>query len=167
GSPAASALNNALNQEANRRIGEIAANITATDANGKPFDLSALRGKPVLLQFWASYCEFSRVENAKMDSLEKLFADNGVVLVCASLDDTEAQWRAGLKEAGLNWATHIRLPNGAQSTEVSQYLLKAIPANYLIDGGGMIRDLDIRSNELTADLPALVKAFVEQPLTPR
>ncbi|MEY3444027.1 MAG: hypothetical protein RLZZ519_2308 [Bacteroidota bacterium] len=167
GSPAASALNNALNQEANRRIGEIAPNITSTDANGKPFDLSALRGKPVLLQFWASYCEFSRVENAKMDSLEKLFADNGVLLVCVSLDDTEAQWRAGLKEAGLNWATHIRLPNGAQSTEISQYLVKAIPANYLIDGGGMIRDLDIRSNELTADLPALVKAFKEQPLTPR
>jgi thiol-disulfide isomerase/thioredoxin len=166
GSPAAGALSNALTQEANRRIGEIAANITSTDANGKPFDLSKLRGKPVLLYFWASYCEFSRVENAKMDSLEKLFADNNIVLVCVSLDDNDAKWRTGLQTAGLKWATHIRLLNGAQSTEISQYLVKAIPANYLIDGAGMIRDLDIRSDEMSADLPALVKAFESMPVAP-
>jgi thiol-disulfide isomerase/thioredoxin len=166
GSPAAGALNNALTQEANRRIGEIAANITSTDVNGKPFDLSKLRGKPVLLYFWASYCEFSRVENAKMDSLEKLFADNNIALVCVSLDDNDTKWRAGLQAAGLKWATHIRLLNGAQSTEISQYLVKAIPANYLIDGAGMIRDLDIRSDEMLRDLPALVKAFERIPVTP-
>ncbi|HEX2901628.1 MAG TPA: TlpA disulfide reductase family protein, partial [Bacteroidia bacterium] len=166
GSAAVGALNNALSKEAERRIGETAANITGTDANGKPFDLSTLRGKVVLLQFWASYCEFSRMENAKLATLSKFFTDNNVVLVCFSIDDTDADWRAGLKTAGLDWATHVRGLNGTQSTEISQYLVKAIPANYLIDANGMIRDLDIRSDELEADLPGILKSLASNPVSP-
>jgi thiol-disulfide isomerase/thioredoxin len=157
GSPAVAELRKGLAKEADRRIGEVGTPITGTDVNGKPFDLFALRGKNILLQFWASYCEFSRVENTKLAGLEALFTANNTVLVLFSIDDTDAEWRNYLKTADLDWATHIRGGNGTSSTEIQQYLVRAIPANYFLDGNGVIRDLDIRSNELETDLPALAK----------
>jgi hypothetical protein len=158
GSPAVAELRAGLAKEVDRKVGEPATIITGTDVNGKPFDLMTLRGKSILLNFWASYCEFSRAENAKMATLSKLFTANNVVLLCFSIDDAEADWRNYLKTAGLDWAIHLRGLNGTASTEISQYLVKAIPANYFIDANGVIRDLDIRSDELETDLPVLAKS---------
>jgi thiol-disulfide isomerase/thioredoxin len=159
-------LRKGLAKEADRRVGEVATPITGTDVNGKPFDIYALKGKNILLQFWASYCEFSRVENTKLAGMEALFAANNVVLVCFSIDDADQEWRDYLKTAGLDWATHIRGGNGTNSAEINQYMVRAIPANYFIDGNGVIRDLDIRSNELEADLPVLAKVPETTPSAP-
>lgn len=163
GSAAVGALRNELGKEADRRVGQVASNITGKDIKGRPFDLATLRGKVVLLQFWASYCEFSRAENARLAGLSQFFADHHVALVCFSIDDHDADWRAYLQTANLDWAIHLRGINGTQSTEISQYLVKAIPANYVIDANGVIRDLDIRANELEADLPGLATQLSAHP----
>lgn len=159
GSPAIAVLENALAEEGEGKIGEVAPNITGTDITGKPFDIRALKGKVVLLQFWASYCEFSRTENAKLAGMQSLFRENDVVLVCFSVDDSDTDWRTSVQASGLNWATHIRGLNGVQSMEVSQYLVKAIPANYIIDPVGVIQYLDIRADELGTDLPVISKSL--------
>jgi alkyl hydroperoxide reductase subunit AhpC len=159
GSPAIAVLENALAEEGEGKIGEVAPNITGTDITGKPFDIRALKGKVVLLQFWASYCEFSRTENARLAGMQSLFQDNNVILVCFSVDDSDTDWRTSVQASGLNWATHIRGMNGVQSMEVSQYLVKAIPANYIIDPAGVIQYLDIRADELGDNLPTISKSL--------
>ncbi|MFN8393269.1 MAG: TlpA disulfide reductase family protein [Bacteroidia bacterium] len=158
GSPSVAALDQALQGEADRRIGVVAPVITGNDLDGKPFDLSSLRGSHVYLQFWASYCEFSRSENAKLVQLAPEMAKRKIRVLMFSLDDHEDAWREYLKAAGLDWAIHVRGLNGTASAEVSQYLVKAIPANYLIDRDGVIRDLDIRADELPAVLSTLPEA---------
>lgn len=163
GSPAVAALDQALQGEADRRIGEVAPMITGNDLGGKPFDLASLRGGYVLLQFWASYCEFSRAENGQLKSMSDALARRQIRLLLFSLDDSEDMWQDYLKSAGLDFAIHVRGLNGTASAEVSQYLVKAIPANYLIDPQGVIRDLDIRSEEL----PAVLATLPEKSSPPR
>lgn len=158
GSPSVAALDEALRTEADRRIGVVAPVITGNTLDGKPFDLSTLRGSHVYLQFWASYCEFSRSENVKLLKMAPDIAKRKIKVLLFSLDDHEATWRDYLKAAGLDWAIHVRGLNGTASAEVSQYLVKAIPANYLIDPDGVIRDLDVRADELPAILSTLPEA---------
>jgi thiol-disulfide isomerase/thioredoxin len=144
----ASAIDATLMKEAEGRVGVVASGLTGTDLDGKPFDLMALRGKPVMLMFWASYCEFSRMEFAKLKEMQQVFADAGRTLVCFSIDDHDADWRNFLKTAGLDWATHLRGMNGQQSAEIKQFKVKAIPSTYMINADGVIETIDVRADEL-------------------
>jgi thiol-disulfide isomerase/thioredoxin len=162
GSPYVSAIDAALVREGDSRVSTIAPAISGTDLGGKPFDLTNLRGKRVLLLFWASYCEYSRMEFAQLKNMEQIFVDHGVTLVCLSIDDHDAEWRSFLQTAYLDWAVHMRGNGGQQSAEVRQFKVKAIPSTYMINPEGMIETLDLRTDELEAYFKAH-----PQPQTPQ
>jgi peroxiredoxin len=155
GSAFASAIDAAMVTEAEGRVGIVAPAIVGTDIQGKPFDLATLRGKRVMLTFWASYCEFSRAEFVQFKDMQQRFADAGMVLLCFSIDDQEVAWREYLAQAGLDWAIHLRGLGGQKSDEIKQYRVQAIPSTYLINAQGIVETLDMRSDELQAYLQAL------------
>ncbi len=159
GTSYASVLDASQMKEAEGRVGITVPSVTGTDLRGQAFDITSLRGKRVLLTFWASYCEFSRLEFAKIREMRQLFADNGVVLLCFSIDDHEAEWRKYLATAGLDWAIHLRGLNGQQSGELKLFRVTAIPSTYMINPQGITETLDIRADELAA-------YFKELPSTP-
>ncbi len=152
GSHYADAIQDALTKEGEGRVGTEAPMLRSTDLQGQPFDLASLRGKRVLLVFWASYCEFSQMEFAKIKDMGPLFKDSGTTLVCFSIDDHEAEWREFLKNAGLDFAIHVRGLTGQQSAEIKNFRVKAIPSTYVINAKGTIETLDIRSQDLQAYL---------------
>jgi thiol-disulfide isomerase/thioredoxin len=159
GSAYASFIRNAMAKETEGRIAEVAPPMSGNDLNGRPFDLQQFRGRAVLLIFWASYCEFSRIENEKIAAMADLFAQHDVALLYFSIDDSEQAWRDYLKTANLDWATHLRGTAGSGSQEIKNWRVKAIPSNCLIDLHGVIQDLDIRADELAADLPELARKW--------
>jgi peroxiredoxin len=154
GSAYATFLDAALSREAEARVGAGASALSGNDLHGKPFDLTNLRGKRVLLLFWASYCSYSKLELAALKDMQQLFADKGLALVCFSIDDHAAEWQAFLQDAGLDWATHLRALNGQKSEEIKQFKVKAIPSTYMINADGIIETVDIRSQELASYLGA-------------
>lgn len=154
GSEYAVQVRTVLQQEAAGRIGVVAPPLAGTTLDGKPFDITGLRGKRAMVVFWASYCEYSRHEFERLATMRPVFEAANVPLVCVSIDDSEADWRKFLQGKGLDWATHIRTRTGQGSEEIRQYKVRAIPSTYLIGPDGMIETIDMRSDEMEAGLKA-------------
>jgi len=86
----------------------IAPDFTLSTPEGNPIALSSLKGKVVLIDFWASWCGPCRNENPNLVKLYKKYKDKGFTILSVSLDDDEAAWINAIKTDGLIWPTHVR-----------------------------------------------------------
>jgi peroxiredoxin len=132
-------------------IGQPAPELNLKDANGKPVTLASLKGKYVLLDFWASWCGPCRQENPNVVSAYKKFKQKGFTVLGVSLDEDRAAWQQAIQKDGLTWA-HVSDLKGWQSSAAEQYGIQAIPANFLLDKNGIIIDRDLRDTALTSKL---------------
>jgi thiol-disulfide isomerase/thioredoxin len=113
------------------------ANLTLKDGSGHKVRLSDLRGKPVVLNFWATWCEPCNAEMPMLVDFEKQYAPRGVVFIGASLDDAKTRDRipAFLSEH------HVGFPvwHGATADDLDELKLGgAVPATAFIDAEGRI-----------------------------
>lgn len=122
-------------------VGAIAPDFELTNPNGKIIKLSDLRGKVVLIDFWASWCGPCRKENPNVvEAYEKYnkkkFANaKGFEVFSISLDQNEKAWKSAVLKDNLKWPNHAL----DQANLVSQlYQVKTIPSGFLIDGDGKI-----------------------------
>jgi peroxiredoxin len=128
-------------------IGSLAPDIIFTDNDGQQIRLSDNRGKYVLLDFWAAWCNPCRIENINYAELYRKFKDKGFEIFAVSIDTNEKIWQNASKKDRISW-TNISDLKGWGTSSAVDYNITAIPANFLIDPDGKIVDRNIRGKDL-------------------
>jgi peroxiredoxin len=136
-------------------VGEIAPDFTLNDPEGNPVTLSSLRGKYVLIDFWASWCGPCRQENPNVVRMYDKFKDKGFSIYGVSLDKEATAWKAAIKKDNLTWqhGSDLKYWNSAVA---QTYGVSAIPATYLLDKDGKIIAKNLRGPALEAKLSELL-----------
>lgn len=135
-------------------IGQVAPEISLPDPNGNMVNLSDLKGKYVLIDFWAAWCKPCREENPNVVRLYNQYKDKGFEVFGVSLDRTKDAWVKAIAEDQLTW-THVSDLKYFNSEAAATYQINAIPATYLIDMEGNIIAKDLRGPSLENKLKEL------------
>jgi peroxiredoxin len=143
-------------QQSTVAVGSMAPDITMNDVNDKPFSLSQLKGKYVLVDFWASWCGPCRGENPNVLAAYNQFKNKNFTVLGVSLDKDKAQWLKAIQDDGLAWQ-HISDLKYWNSAAVGLYGFNGIPYNVLVDPQGKIVATNLRGEELGKKLGELVK----------
>ena len=124
-------------------IGKVAPEISLPNPDGKIVPLSSLRGKYVLVDFWAKWCRPCRIENPNVVRLYNKYNDKGFEVYGVSLDRRKEDWVQAIQEDGLNW-TQVSDLKFWQSEAAQIYNVKAIPFALLLDPEGVIIGKNLR-----------------------
>lgn len=128
-------------------IGGIAPDIDLPGPDGKNISLSSLRGKYVLLDFWASWCGPCLAEVPNVKEIYERYKDRGFEVYGVSLDDKKDAWEKAIGQHGLTW-THVSSLKGWECPVAKQYNVTGIPRMYLLDKEGRIVAMDLRGDVL-------------------
>ena len=141
-----------------RQTGSKVTDFTQNDLNDKPFTLSSLRGKYVLVDFWASWCLPCRAENPNVVKAYNELKGKNFEIVGVSLDypGGKAAWAAAVEKDGLPWINVSDL-KGWKNEVAVMYGINSVPQNLLIDPNGMIIAKNLRGEALTEKLKELIK----------
>lgn len=118
-------------------INQPAPGFTQNDINEKPVSLKDFKGKYVLLDFWASWCEPCRRENPNLVEVYKEYHDKGLEIISVSLDDDKNAWKEAVIKDNLPW-TQLSDLKGEQNEAAKLYNVTALPYNYLINPDGVM-----------------------------
>lgn len=136
-------------------IGEMAPDIVLSDPFGKQIPLSSMRGKYVLVDFWASWCKPCRMENPNVVRMYTRFKSKGFEVYSVSLDDNREAWTKAINDDKLLW-THVSDLKKWNASVVSQYNIESIPFTVLIDRDGRIVAKNLRGADLERKLAELM-----------
>jgi peroxiredoxin len=143
-------------QQANVDYGTVAPEVSMPDVNGSTVTLSSLKGKYVLLDFWASWCGPCRGENPNVVAAYQRFKDKNFTILGVSLDNNKEQWQKAIAADGLTW-TQVSDLKGWSSAAAATYAVQSIPANFLIDPNGKIIARNLRGSQLEDKLQEVLK----------
>lgn len=124
------------------------------DVNGKMVALSDLRGKVVLLDFWASWCGPCRMENPNVVKMYAKYKDKGFEILGVSLDKEKEAWLQAIRQDGLTWK-HVSDLKYWQCEAARLYNVTGIPMTFLIGKDGKIIAKNLRGPALENKLKEL------------
>lgn len=135
-------------------VGQPAPEIALPNPDGEITKLSDLRGKYVLIDFWAAWCKPCREENPNVVRLYHQYKERGFEVFGVSLDRTKEAWVGAIEEDGLEW-TQVSDLQYFNSEAAATYQINAIPATYMVDPDGNIIAKDLRGASLENKLKEL------------
>lgn len=145
-----------VNELKSNAIGMPAPEITMNTPEGKSLSLSSLKGKIVVVDFWASWCKPCRAENPFIVSLYKKYKDKGFDIFSVSIDHDKNAWIDAVKKDNLSWKNHVSDLGGWQSPVVKLYGFNGIPFTVLLDKEGKIAAKNLRGPQLEEKIKELL-----------
>lgn len=133
-------------------IGGEAPDLAFESPEGVVYKLSDLRGKTVLLDFWASWCGPCRRENPTVVAAYNKYKDKGFTVYSVSLDSNKDAWKTAIAKDQLAWEYHVSDLGGWKSKPALIYGVGSIPQSYLIDSKGIIIAKNLRGEILESKL---------------
>jgi len=146
-----SELRTSVSSAKNFIIGAVAPDFEQKTPEGESMKLSDLRGKVVLVDFWASWCGPCRRENPNVVNLYNKYKADGFDVLGVSLDRTKNKWTGAIEKDKLEWH-HVSDLKGWKNAVAKQYSVRSIPHTILLDRDGKIIARNIRSHELAGKL---------------
>ena len=154
--PSAVAFKEQLETAKKTGIGRIAPEFTQNDTLDQPVALSSLRGKYLLIDFWASWCGPCRQENPNVVKVFNQYKDRGFHVLGVSLDRAgqKDKWMKAIHDDQLTW-THVSDLKFWDNAVSKQYGIRAIPQNLLLDPNGKIIAKNLRGEDLAKKLASI------------
>ena len=146
-------------------LGDKAPEIEQRSPSGEVMKLSSLKGKVVLVDFWASWCGPCRRENPNVVRAYKKYSKakfkdaKGFEIFSVSLDNNERAWAQAIQQDGLIWKYHVSDLKKWKNEAAQRYGVNSIPASYLIDQNGVVIAKNLRGPQIDQQLDQLVKSF--------
>lgn len=138
-------------------IGAQAPEIDLPTPDGKNIKLSSLKGKVVLVDFWASWCGPCRVEMPNVVNTYNKYKSKGFTVYSVSLDKEAGAWKNSIKALGMTWENHVSDLKYWQCEAAQAYGVNGIPATFLLDKEGKIVATNLRGPALEAKVAELLK----------
>ncbi len=146
-------------------VGNQAPELNFKSPQSKDIALSSLKGKIVLIDFWASWCGPCRMENPNIVAVYNKYKDQkfgnakGFTVYSVSLDNNQQKWISAIAKDGLVWENHVSDLGGWQSKGAGIYGVNSIPAGFLINENGIIvaKGNALRGAGLETELKKLIK----------
>lgn len=154
-SPYTKALLTRLGALRSTAVGTAAPDISLPSPEGKEVALSSLKGKYVLVDFWASWCGPCRQENPNVVRMYNKYKDKGFEIFGVSLDENRDKWLKAIAMDKLTWP-HVSDLKGWNSAAAQLYNIQAIPQTVLLDKEGKIIAKNLRGQALEDKLASLL-----------
>jgi peroxiredoxin len=138
-------------------IGSVAPDISLPSPGGQVYSLSSLRGKYVLLDFWAAWCGPCRRESPTLVENYNKYHEKGFEIFQVSLDKEKKAWENAIIADKLDWPYHVSDLKYWSSAPAKMYSVRSIPANYLLDKEGKIIAKNLRGPALSAKLAEIFR----------
>lgn len=145
-----------INAKAQPKYGQYAYEISLPSVNGDTLKLSSLKGKVVLLDFWASWCSPCRASNRRLTKLYPKYKNEGFEIFAVSIDDKKKDWERAIKRDKISWLEVID-PGGWSAPVVEKWRIDGIPTSYLIDKTGKLVGMDLEGKDLENSLKELLE----------
>lgn len=138
--------------------GFAAPNFTLTSTTGEPFTLADLRGKVVLINFWATWCPPCRAEMPAIDAAYRASKDAGFIVL--AVDQMESADIVNAFRAKYNLSFPLLLDSDGSINR--QYLVSALPTSFFVDRKGVIRDMMIGGSMSREFIEGKIKMLLEE-----
>ena len=128
-------------------LGEPAHDFVQYDTTGSEVHLIALRGRYLLVDFWASWCGPCRQENPLLIAMKKEFSSRNFDIVSVSLDSDSRAWLKAIKADQMNWQ-HLSDLKGWENKAARDYSIESIPFNFFLNPEGKVLAVNVRGVDL-------------------
>lgn len=144
-----------VNRSKSFMTGAVAPDFTQKSPEGEDISLSSLKGKVVLVDFWASWCGPCRRENPNVVRMYNKYKDQGFEILGVSLDKRKDPWVKAIEKDKLTWY-HVSDLKGWKNEVAQMYSVTSVPHTVLLDREGRIVARNLRGHDLEAKVAEII-----------